>query len=198
MLDIERVEQQLGRKPEGFQQVVKRNRDGWPAIIRVASLVGSTPFPTLFWISDPCLNRLIHQLESGGLTATIQQQLDESESLGQRLEEDHRAHIRLRDSFLTSDIREKLSQMDRWHVLNERGIGGVANFRRVRCLHAFMAAHAVVPNVVGELLTRLLSPDAELMVFLAGLSDGSLSDGSLSDGSKKESLPALTKSPSTE
>jgi len=41
-----------------------------------------------------------------------------------------------------------------YEVLQQRGIGGIADFGRIRCLHTWYAAHLVVPNTVGLLLDR--------------------------------------------
>ena len=37
-------------------------------------------------------------------------------------------------------------------VLQARGVGGIADFTRIRCLHTWYAAHLVVPNTIGRLL----------------------------------------------
>ena len=37
-------------------------------------------------------------------------------------------------------------------VLSNKGIGGIADFCRIRCLHSWYAAHLVIPNTVGRLL----------------------------------------------
>ena len=67
---------------------------------------------------------------------------------------DHEAHIRLRDSYLAEDDRGALQAAGFADVLQERGIGGIADFTRIRCLHTWYAAHLVVPNSIGGLLDR--------------------------------------------
>ncbi len=50
-----RVAALLGRDPRGLEAIAVAAADGSPMVIRVASLVDDTPFPTLFWLVDPGL-----------------------------------------------------------------------------------------------------------------------------------------------
>ena len=76
--DLQLIEQQLGRPPSGLQEVMKRNHNGFPAVLRVATMVEHNPFPTLFWLSDVQLNKWIHDLESAGMIERVQRIIDES------------------------------------------------------------------------------------------------------------------------
>jgi len=64
----------------------------------------------------------------------------------------HRAHILLRESFIPDDLQQQLQALGFGEVLARKGIGGIADFTRIRCLHTWYAAHLVVPNTVGVLL----------------------------------------------
>jgi hypothetical protein len=125
---------------------------GLPMVIRVASVVDAKPFPTLFWLIDPGLCLSIDREEASGLIARFQGQVDGDSGLREAMEVDHRRHIALRESFLGSDERELLQSRGQWEALAGRGIGGIADFTRIRCLHTWYAAHLVEPNTVGRLL----------------------------------------------
>ncbi|MEE4144935.1 MAG: DUF501 domain-containing protein [Halieaceae bacterium] len=147
-----RVAALLGREPRGLEAVALAAADGSPIVIRVASLVDDTPFPTLFWLVDPALNYRIDQAEAGGLIKRLQQCIDDDPALQQQMRSDHRAYIGLRDSYISDAMRRRLDQLGFGEVLDDRGIGGIADFQRIRCLHTWYAAHLIVPNTIGGLL----------------------------------------------
>jgi len=130
---------------------------GIPRVIRVASLVDEKPFPTLFWLVDPELGYAIDQLEAGGAIARLQQLIDSDQSLQSDMARDHRAHIELRNSYMSKAMVDRLKSLDYFDVLQKRGIGGIEDFGRIRCLHTWYAAHLVVANCVGTLLEPWLS-----------------------------------------
>jgi uncharacterized protein len=125
---------------------------GTPVVIRVSSLVDGKPFPTLFWLVDPELCYCIDQLEAGGLIMEFQRRIDADVELQQSMFADHRAYITLRESLMQPAVRSRLQKLGFDSALAERGIGGIANFTRIRCLHTWYGAHLVVPNTVGGML----------------------------------------------
>lgn len=149
---FERVGELLGRKPRGLEAVPVIDEKGGPVVIRVASLVDDKPFPTLFWLVDPQLGLRIDREEAGGLIARLQRQIDASASLQAGMREDHERHIALRDSYLSRQDRQRLEALGFGAVLQQKGIGGLGDFGRIRCLHTWYAAHLVEPNTVGRLL----------------------------------------------
>jgi hypothetical protein len=142
----------LGREPRGLEAIAVSRPDGSPMVIRVASLVDGTPFPTLFWLLDAELCYRIDQLEAGGLIKRLQQRIDADPQLQQTMREDHLAHIELRDSYISDEQRQQLQAQGFGDVLAGKGIGGIADFTRIRCLHTWYGAHLVVSNTVGRLL----------------------------------------------
>lgn len=147
-----RVGELLGREPRGLEEIAVSDAKGAPMVIRVASLVDDTPFPTLFWLVDRDLCYRIDRAEASGLIASLQNRIDDDPALQERMREDHRAHIALRDGYIPAATRTRLDELGFADVLAARGIGGIADFSRIRCLHTWYAAHLVVPNTVGELL----------------------------------------------
>ncbi|WP_439106404.1 DUF501 domain-containing protein [Congregibacter sp.] len=157
------VETRLGRRPRGFRAVAALDEDGLPAVIRVASLVEGKPFPTLFWLIDPKLNLRIDREEANGRIRDFQSRIDADAALQRAMEADHQEHIRLRESYLQREERALLESRGQWSALAERGIGGIADFKRIRCLHTWYAAHLVEANTVGRMLdTYWAEPDCSL------------------------------------
>jgi len=150
----------LGRSPRGLEDVPVAAPDGHPMVIRVASLVDEKPFPTLFWLVDPTLCYRIDQVEAAGLIKRLQQRIDSDPGLQQAMADDHRAYIKLRDDYMSPAIRQRLAELGFSAVLQGKGIGGIADFSRIRCLHTWYGAHLVVPNTVGTLLDQWWSEQA--------------------------------------
>jgi len=142
----------LGRQPRGLEDVAVRDTTGSPVVIRVSSLVEDKPFPTLFWLVDPRLCYRIDQVEAAGLIMQFQQRIDVDPEIQRAMHEDHRAHIALRAAMMQPRVRLRLSALGFSPALEKRGIGGIANFTRIRCLHTWYGAHLVVPNTVGAML----------------------------------------------
>ena len=154
-----RVAERLGREPRGLRAVAVADDEGDPVVIRVASIVDERPFPTLFWLIDPSLCLRIDREEAGGTIAALQARVDADPDLRAAMARDHREHIALRASYLSPAEREQLRQAGFVAVFARRGIGGIADFTRIRCLHTWYAAHLVVPNTIGRLLDERWSRD---------------------------------------
>jgi hypothetical protein len=150
----EQVEKLLGRAPRGLEQVAVSSASGSPMVIRVASLVEGKPFPNLFWLIDAALVYKIDVVEAGGLIAEFQVQVDGDEVLKRRMISDHQSHIALRNTHMSESVEAQLRSSQYYEVLQSRGIGGIADFGRIRCLHTWYAAHLVVPNTIGDMLDR--------------------------------------------
>jgi len=147
----------LGREPRGLRGIAAWNPSGQPAVIRVASVVANKPFPTTFWLIDPDLNLRIDRLEAGGAIARLQAQVDADPELQAKMMRDHEQHKRLREQFLSDEERQFLTANGMISALEERGIGGIADNDRIRCLHTWYAAHLVRPNTIGCLTDELFS-----------------------------------------
>jgi hypothetical protein len=157
----QRVNALLGREARGLRAIAVSGPDGQPRVIQVASLVAGKPFPTLFWLVDPDLNYRIDRLEAGGMIARLQARVDEDPALQAAMSEDHRAHIALRNSLMGDEERTRLEALGFYAGLQTRGIGGIENPTRIRCLHTWYAAHLVVPNTIGRLVDACLAADTD-------------------------------------
>ncbi|MGB1141615.1 MAG: DUF501 domain-containing protein [Halioglobus sp.] len=142
----------LGREPRGLEAVAVSASDGAPMVIRVSALVDGKPFPTLFWLVDSALCYRIDQAEAAGLIAQFQSRVDADPGLQDAMREDHLAYIRLRDEYMSGEVRQALAASGYEGVLARRGVGGIADFSRIRCLHTWYGAHLVLPNTIGAML----------------------------------------------
>lgn len=145
------IAQYLGREPRGLQAVVA-SYNGEPCVIRVASLVDDKPFPTLFWLVNPTVNYQIDRLEARGLIAELQAEIDANEELQASMRADHLAYIELRARYMEPATVLRIAELGFEKAFTEKGIGGIGDFSRIRCLHTWYGAHLVVPNAVGRLL----------------------------------------------
>lgn len=149
---LEKVGELLGRAPRGLADVPVVNAQGEPMVIRVASLVDDKPFPTLYWLIDPPLCYRIDTVEASGQIKRFQQRIDTDAALQASMRRDHADHIRKRAGFMTQAQRERIGALGFSAVFEQKGIGGISDFTRIRCLHTWYAAHLVTPNTVGGIL----------------------------------------------
>ncbi len=137
----------LGRPPQGDFEVVVRDGDGRPVVIRNAPLLGDgTPMPTRYWLVDPELRRRVSVLESAGGVRAAEAAVDPAE-----LDRAHRRHAAARDAVLPAGYP------------GPRPSGGVGGTRKgVKCLHAHYAWHlAGGDDPVGRWVAERLAEPAE-------------------------------------
>ena len=122
--DVEAVTALLGRRPEGRFEVVVRDGDGVPVVIRNHPLLDDgSPMPTRFWLVGKDLRSRVGTLESGGGVRAAEEACERAE-----LAEAHRRYAEEREAAIPGD-----------HV-GHRPSGGVGGTRQgVKCLHAHYA-----------------------------------------------------------
>jgi hypothetical protein len=127
--DVALLTERLGRIPEGEFEVVVRNRDGAPVVIRNAPFLrDGTPMPTRYWLCDPALRQAVSRLEAAGGVRAAEAAVDPDE-----LAAVHAAYAAERDAAVAA-IGPAAS--------GPRPSGGVGGTRRgVKCLHAHYAFH---------------------------------------------------------
>ena len=141
-LDIARVTELLGRKPQGDFEVVLRDASGSPIVVKNEPLLfDGTPMPTRYWLVGPKEHMAVSRLESAGFI-----DLAESEVDAEELRLTHERYAAERDSAIPKD-----------HT-GPRPHGGVAGTRvGVKCLHAHYANWLVnKTDVVGQWVDRRL------------------------------------------
>jgi hypothetical protein len=144
--DVAALTELLGRPPRAAFDVVVRDRDGNPVVIRNAPLLDDgTPMPTRYWLVDRALSLAVARLESRGGVR------DAEAAVGLvDIERAHAAYALERDAAIVAT-----------HA-GPRPFGGVGGTRRgVKCLHAHYAYFlAGGDDAVGRWVARQLE-DAE-------------------------------------
>src|SRR5262245_27789283 len=114
----------LGREPLAEFEVVVRDAQGSPVVIRNAPFtVDGTPMPTRYWLVDPGWNRAVSRLEAAGGVREAETLLDPH-----TIAAAHRAYAIERDAEIPQSHR------------GPRPSGGVGGTRvGVKCLHAHVA-----------------------------------------------------------
>lgn len=118
------VAEQLGREPRGVVEISYTTPDGQPAVVKTRPrLEDGTPFPTLYYLTEPRLTAEASRLEVAHVMKWMQERLAQDEEL----QEDYRqAH----EHFLAE--RNKMEDLG-----TEFSGGGMPD--RVKCLHVLMA-----------------------------------------------------------
>lgn len=122
--DLAIVSEQLGRTPRGVLEVSFRTPDGQPAVIKTSpKLPDGTPFPTLYYLTDPRLTAEASRLEVAHVMKWMESRLAEDKELAADY---HHAH----EHFLAK--RNKIEDLG-----TDFSGGGMPE--RVKCLHVLIA-----------------------------------------------------------
>ncbi|MGC4962365.1 DUF501 domain-containing protein [Gordonia sp. DT101] len=122
--DLATIAEQLGREPRGVVEVSYRTPDGAPAVIKTAPrLPDGTPFPTLYYLTDPRLTAEASRQESAGVMKEMTARLGTDRELAAAYRRAHESYLAERDAIesLGTDFTG----------------GGMPD--RVKCLHVLIA-----------------------------------------------------------
>jgi hypothetical protein len=142
--DRARVRELLGREPQGHYEIVVRDVDGDPVVLKNAPFLDDgTPMPTLFWLIGPSETRRVAQLEAAGGVGAAEAAIDPVE-----LAAAHSRYEAERDAAIPTDHS------------GPRPSGGVGGTRLgVKCLHAHWAWHlSGGDDPVGRWIAAQLDP----------------------------------------
>jgi hypothetical protein len=119
------VQALLGREPAADFEVVVRDADGAPVVIRNAPLLDDgTPMPTRYWLVGPAEVAAVSRLEAAGGVRQAEADIDP-----QAIADAHRRYAAERDAAVPDGAR----------LRPEGGVGGTR--QGVKCLHAHYAWH---------------------------------------------------------
>ncbi|GAB20404.1 hypothetical protein GOEFS_115_00440 [Gordonia effusa NBRC 100432] len=122
--DRKAVAAQLGREPRGVIEVSYYTPDGRPAVVKTTPrLPDGTPFPTLYYLTDPRLTAEASRLESAGVMREMTERLASDPELAQGYRRAHESFLAERDAI------ESLG--------TDFSGGGMPD--RVKCLHVLIA-----------------------------------------------------------
>ena len=154
----------LGRTPQGVVGVAARRRTGEPTVIINLPLLPHVetwqPFPTLYWLVDPDLNKIIADIERKGGVQQIEQAIAIDTSLQVAHREDNNFYAMARWAVLNHKEKQAAKELGMDDILEHTGIGGVANHDAVKCLHAQYAFHLArreKGTTVGKLMQQHFS-----------------------------------------
>lgn len=148
------VERQLGRRPRAFRRVAARCPYGAPAVTEQAPYDDAgDPFPTTYYLTCPHLVASVSRLEAAGGVERWSAEVERDPVLAADLERATEEQRRVR-----SELAGGLKGRDEGSSLR-LGIGGSANPRRLKCLHAHVAYALARPGyVLGERVLAELEP----------------------------------------
>jgi uncharacterized protein len=144
--DVAVVTELLGRAPRCAFDVVARDADGRPVVIRNAPLLDDgTPMPTRFWLVGKKESEAVSRLEAAGGVRAAERAVDR-----EALAAAHASYAEERDAALPPGHE------------GPRPAGGVGGTRRgVKCLHAHYAAFlAGFDDPVGRWVAAQLREEA--------------------------------------
>ena len=122
--DLAIVSEQLGRTPRGVLEISFRTPDGQPVVIKTSrKLPDGTPFPTLYYLTDPRLTAEASRLEVAHVMKWMESRLAEDKELAADY---HHAH----EHFLAK--RNEIEDLG-----TDFSGGGMPE--RVKCLHVLIA-----------------------------------------------------------
>lgn len=122
--DLEAVAAQLGREPRGVLEIAYRAPDGKPGVVKTAPrLPDGTPFPTLYYLTDPRLTAEASRQESAGVMKDMTDRLGTDTDLAAAYTAAHESYLAERNAIesLGTDFTG----------------GGMPD--RVKCLHVLIA-----------------------------------------------------------
>ena len=147
---------QIGRRPRGLAGVPVRCSYGFPQVIRVCPLVDGKPFPTLFWLTCPYLAREVDRLEADGWVGRLERRMAEDEELKTGMARAHERYIEKRFTLLSDGERRSIEADRMTAGLLDRGIGGIADRRRLKCLHVHVAHDLADESPIGRSVCAML------------------------------------------
>jgi hypothetical protein len=160
--DLQTIQAQIGRVPRGVLSVETRCPAGHPQVIKVYPLLekknsdSMEPFPTLFWLTCPNIITQISRLEYQGWIVQLEQRLQDDEEAMKQYEQNHRQYLEERWQTLKPDDQQRIREAGWEAMYLKRGIGGIADWGHIKCLHLQYAHHLARGNIIGQWLDEAL------------------------------------------
>ena len=151
----------IGRTPQGVVGVAARRPTGEPSVIINLPLLPHIetwqPFPTLYWLVDPDLNKRISDIERKGGVRETEQAIASDTALEVAHRADNVFYAMARWAVLNEKEKQAAQALGMQDTLEHAGIGGVANHNTIKCLHAQYAFHLArreKGTTVGKLMQQ--------------------------------------------
>lgn len=115
------------------------------------------PFPTRYWLHDSDACRRMGELERRGAVRRLEAQIAADVRLRHALAKDHAAYRDERWAALSPDDRRWVRARPEMLRTFAGGIGGIADFTRIKCLHLHWAHHLAVGGTTAGRLIAVLA-----------------------------------------
>lgn len=150
--DLETITSQLGRTPSGISAIAHYSPNGVPQVLEMETWVFEQPFPTLYWLSSKAIDKALAKIESQGVVKELEQRIKDDEELREAHHASHRDYIARRWAVMSPEHKAIIEEKGFKPLFEKLGIGGIANWDQVRCLHMQYAHHLAGNNVIGRIL----------------------------------------------
>ncbi|MEY4408871.1 MAG: hypothetical protein RLZZ138_122 [Actinomycetota bacterium] len=139
--DIAEVSRQLGRPARDILDIAARCVCGRPLVVKTKPRLGNgTPFPTLYYLTQPAATAAVSTLEASGVMVRYQNLLAEDPEIAAAYQSAHESYLAERESVEVVD------------EIADFSAGGMPV--RVKCLHA-LVGHSLAKgpgvNPIGDL-----------------------------------------------
>jgi hypothetical protein len=158
--DQELIARQMGRAPRGEYVIARRCVYRFPQVLRVPPVVDGNPFPTLYWLTCPFLCHAVSELEGRGWVGRLEQRLAAEAELRAALNRAHVEYVAVRRGLLSMEEEQEFAGRGQLRELDARGIGGIADRTRLKCLHLHVAHALVDRNPIGDIVLGMLAQSA--------------------------------------
>jgi len=154
--DWDIVKQLLGRSPHGLYRVEKYHPvRKHPMVISVVPFVKNAPFPTLYWLTCPILKKEISHIEKDGHIERLEKEYFSGGELLEGLIKDHESYRDERVALFNKTFKNWSLFPERMQkIIQNTGIGGIADFHHIKCFHLHYAHHLVRGTTVGKVLDQ--------------------------------------------
>lgn len=149
--DVLEVTRQLGRPARDILEIAARCVCGRPLVVKTnPRLQDGTPFPTLYYLTQPAVTAAVSTLEATGLMAQLQERLSQEPELQAQYLAAHESYLAEREAILDVEETKNFSA------------GGMPE--RVKCLHA-LVGHSLAKgrgvNPIGDIALEHLTWSAD-------------------------------------
>lgn len=150
--DIAEVTRQLGRPARDILAIAARCVCGRPLVVKTKPrLENGTPFPTLYYLTQPAATAAVSTLEASGYMAELQELVQQDEVIAAQYLAAHEQYLSEREAI---EVVEEISDFS---------AGGMPT--RVKCLHA-LVGHSLAKgsgvNPIGDLALAALQWSPEV------------------------------------
>lgn len=130
-----------------------------PVVLQMRSLVDDEPFPTLYWLCSRDLYRAVARLETEGWVKKLETELAKDADFREAYRQCHQRYVEQRWQLMAEEDRQRIEQLGFTPLFERYGIGGIARWDKVRCLHMHVADFLCTPagepaNVIGVRLEQ--------------------------------------------